>query len=150
MKITRQGVVVLAFVLVALLALRNVVYLGGSLADDAAAAARATEATPSPRPTSAPYYAAETIEDVTQCTSRTLQQYQLEGAPLQAPEDGEYYGCFGGYKVTERGPKGATKCHSKYNGNFAPPQKFKHTGGKWYGCSFNVDGNVWDCPKCEV
>lgn len=149
MKITRRGVLVFAFVLVALLALRNVVYLGSSLAGDAAAAARATAA-PSPRPTLAPYYDAETREDVTQCTSRTLQQYQLEDAPLQPPEDGEFYGCFGGYEATERGPRGATKCRSKFNGNAAPPQKFRHTGGQWYGCSFNVEGDVWACPKCEV
>lgn len=150
MKITRKGLIVFAFALVALLALRNTLSLGGSLAEDVKNMHTKAPALFSARPTSAPYPTEKTFDDVTQCTSRTLQQYQLQDAPLQPTEDGEYYGCFGGYEPAERGPKGAVKCRNKYNGKIAPPQKFKHTGGNWYGCSFNVVGDIWDCPKCEV
>jgi hypothetical protein len=148
MKVSRRSIVAFAFVLVALLALRSMFSLGGALASDVSLGVARTHA-----PTAAPakwYPTQGTLDNVTQCTSRVLQQYQLRDAPLQPPEDGEYYGCFGGFEPTESGPKGATKCRNKYNGNVAPPQKFKHTGGKWYGCSFNVAGNLWDCPKCEV
>lgn len=147
MKVSRRSIVAFAFLLVALLALRSIFSLGGALASDVSLAGARTTA-----PTSAPtrYPAPGTLSDITQCTSRTLQQSSLENAPLQPPEDGVFYGCFGGHEVAESGPRGATKCRNKFNGNVAPPQKFKHTGGRWYGCSFNVESNMWRCPECEV
>jgi hypothetical protein len=84
------------------------------------------------------------------CTSRTLQQFRLAEAPATAPPDGTYWGCHQGYDVDKRGPLGATSCKNRYNGKVAPPQKFKHTGKKWYGCSFNAERDLWACPSCTV
>lgn len=84
------------------------------------------------------------------CTSRTLQQYRLENAPETDPPNGEFWGCWPGYEESARGPNGSTMCKNKYSGTTAPPQKFRKTGGKFYGCSFNSVNDVWACPSCEV
>lgn len=91
-----------------------------------------------------------TIVDPTACTAATRAQFDMQGAPLMPPRDKTWYSCWPGYVESARGPRGSTRCENAYNGKQAPPQKFKHTGGHWYGCSFSLQEDSWKCPTCEL
>lgn len=86
------------------------------------------------------------------CSSRTLQQYNLGTlAPLQpTPEGSEWRGCWPGYVGIGSDSGGATVCKNAYNGTTAPPQRFRRTGQKWYGCTFDAQQELWNCPSCTV
>lgn len=102
--------------------------------------------------TAAPGVQHPTIDSPFACSTRTLHKYRLGSlAPLQPPPEGsEWRGCWPGYVGTGSDSGGATGCKNAYNGKLAPPQKFRRTGKQWYGCSFNTEHELWECPTCEV
>ena len=103
-------------------------------------------------PTAVPGANLPTEDNPFACSTRTLQQFDLGTlAPLQPTPDGsEWRGCWPGYVGTGRDSGGATGCKSAYTGKTAAPQKFRRTGNKWYGCTFNSSREVWSCPSCSV
>ena len=91
-----------------------------------------------------------TVENPFACNARTLQQFPLRSPPFQPlPGGSEWRGCWPGYHAAGTDTGGATSCRNMYNGKTAPPQKFRRTGDKWYGCTFSVDKELWECPTCE-
>lgn len=92
----------------------------------------------------------KTIDVPQTCSTRTLQQFDIGVIPTTPPPDGEYWGCWPGYEAVAKGPRGAEKCRNVYSGKTSPPQKFKYTGNKYYGCSFDTERDIWACPQCQV
>jgi hypothetical protein len=145
-KPSRKSLVLFGLFLVAVLAVSYMWKSGKAMRDKSS---QRPSGSPSPFPVTG-YPEKTTLEIPQTCTSRTLQQFQLADAPSTVPPEGVYWGCHQGYEENERGPLGALSCKNKYNGKVAPPQKFKHTGKKWYGCSFNAEHDLWACPSCTV
>lgn len=124
-------------VLVSCFLLRNMLALG----HDALA--------PSPAPGPA-YPSQGTVYDGTSCNAYTRHAYDMQTVPSKTPDDGSWFSCWPGYVEGDHGPRGSSYCINVYNGKRAPPQKFTHTGGQWYGCSFGAGTDLWTCPTCSA
>ena len=144
--VSRRNALAFGFILVILVALKSMYGLTSSGIE----AGRKVVSSPK-FPSVVPYYPGgefPTFKNPVSCNAKARETPQ--NAPLMVPKDGEWYGCWQGHVETARGSKGATECKNVYNGKKSPPKKYKNSKGAWYGCSFDTNKALWECPSCEA